>query len=109
MVSTWLRVTFMFAVPCMIGMLSCDRPESRSTDDTEQPKATGERAAPRVVEPTDLAPSVATGSTPTGQRLAVGDKARGFRLRDQNGREQTLENLLEHANVALVFFRSAHW
>ena len=39
----------------------------------------------------------------------VGEKAPAFRLKDQNGKEQSLEGLLTKGNVALVFYRSAGW
>ena len=109
MVSIWVRVVFLFTMFCIFGMFSCDRSETLSTDDTEKQKAIGQRVAPQVAEPTDVAPSIDTDLKPADQRLAVGEKGPGFRLRDQNGREQTLESLLEHGKVALVFFRSADW
>jgi cytochrome oxidase Cu insertion factor (SCO1/SenC/PrrC family) len=40
----------------------------------------------------------------------VGDKALGFTLKDQNGREHSLESLLDaDGYLALVFYRSADW
>ena len=39
----------------------------------------------------------------------VGTKAPAFQLKDQNGKEQSLEGLLTKGNVALVFYRSAGW
>jgi cytochrome oxidase Cu insertion factor (SCO1/SenC/PrrC family) len=41
--------------------------------------------------------------------LKVGEKAPGFRLKDQKGAEHTLEDLLKQGKVALVFYRSADW
>ncbi|MBI3837318.1 MAG: redoxin domain-containing protein [Planctomycetia bacterium] len=41
--------------------------------------------------------------------LAVGQKALAFKLKDQNGDERSLDDLLQKGKVALVFFRSADW
>lgn len=41
--------------------------------------------------------------------LAVGEKAPAFSLRDQFGREQTLESLKGANGTVLLFFRSADW
>lgn len=41
--------------------------------------------------------------------VAVGQKASGFTLKDQNDREVALAALLKKGPVALVFFRSADW
>jgi cytochrome oxidase Cu insertion factor (SCO1/SenC/PrrC family) len=41
--------------------------------------------------------------------LAVGAKAPAFTLKDQNGKERTLEEFLKKGKVALVFYRSAGW
>lgn len=39
----------------------------------------------------------------------VGEKAPAFQLKDQNGQEHSLDDLLKKGNVALVFYRSAGW
>ena len=39
----------------------------------------------------------------------IGAKAPAFTLKDQNGKERSLDELLKKGNVALVFFRSASW
>jgi peroxiredoxin len=39
----------------------------------------------------------------------VGQKAPGFTLKDQTGRDVSLAALLKKGPVALVFFRSAKW
>ena len=39
----------------------------------------------------------------------IGAKAADFTLKDQNGKERSLDKLLKKGNVALVFFRSASW
>ena len=41
--------------------------------------------------------------------LKVGEKAPGFTLKDQAGRERSLDDLLKKGKVALVFYRSASW
>jgi cytochrome oxidase Cu insertion factor (SCO1/SenC/PrrC family) len=41
--------------------------------------------------------------------LAVGAKAPAFKLKDQNGKERTLEEFLKKGKVAIVFYRSAGW
>ena len=39
----------------------------------------------------------------------VGAKAPAFTLKDQNGKERTLDEFLKKGKVALVFYRSASW
>jgi cytochrome oxidase Cu insertion factor (SCO1/SenC/PrrC family) len=39
----------------------------------------------------------------------VGEKAPKFTLKDQEGRERSLDDLLKTGKVALVFYRSADW
>jgi cytochrome oxidase Cu insertion factor (SCO1/SenC/PrrC family) len=41
--------------------------------------------------------------------LQVGAKAPTFTLKDQNGKERTLDEFLSKGKVALVFYRSASW
>ncbi len=41
--------------------------------------------------------------------VGVGEKAPDFELKDQNGEEVGLSDLLKQGTVALVFFRSANW
>ncbi len=41
--------------------------------------------------------------------MKVGEKAPKFTLKDQAGRERSLDDLLEKGKVALVFYRSADW
>lgn len=41
--------------------------------------------------------------------LPVGDKAPAFTLKDQDGKERSLQDLLKKGKVALVFYRSADW
>ncbi len=50
----------------------------------------------------DKAPEEKTG-------FAVGAKAPAFTLKDQNGKERTLDEFLKKGPVALVFYRSAGW
>lgn len=48
-------------------------------------------------------------ASPDKTGVAVGQKAPGFTLKDQNDREVSLAALLKKGPVALVFFRSADW
>ena len=48
-------------------------------------------------------------AAPEKTGLAVGQKAPGFTLRDQQGRAVSLETLLQRGPVAVVFHRSADW
>ena len=41
--------------------------------------------------------------------LKVGTKAPAFTLKDQEGKERSLDELLKKGKVALVFYRSASW
>ena len=41
--------------------------------------------------------------------LKVGAKAPSFTLKDQVGKERSLDQLLKKGKVALVFYRSADW
>jgi cytochrome oxidase Cu insertion factor (SCO1/SenC/PrrC family) len=50
----------------------------------------------------DDAPDAKTG-------LKVGSKAPAFTLKDQNGKERALDELLKKGAVAVVFYRSASW
>ena len=60
-------------------------------------------AAPWAFAQEEKAPDDMTG-------IAVGEKAPDFTLKDQNGDEQALSDLLNgEKTVALVFYRSANW
>ena len=50
----------------------------------------------------DDAPDAKTG-------LKVGTKAPAFTLKDQNGKERSLDEFVKKGTVALVFYRSASW
>ena len=41
--------------------------------------------------------------------LKVGEKAPKFTLKDQEGKERSLDDLLKKGKVGLVFYRSADW
>ncbi len=41
--------------------------------------------------------------------LLVGAKAPKFTLRDQEGKDRSLDEILKKGKVALVFYRSADW
>ena len=89
-----IRVLFSLVIWGMFCLSSCDQSETTSSrsGDAKQPVAN-------------------TDSKPDGapERIAVGDKAPGFRLNDQSGTEHTLQSLLAKGKVALVFYRSAEW
>lgn len=50
---------------------------------------------------------VRSGETTLGPKL--GDQAPGFTLKDQTGKDRTLDDFLKKGKVALVFYRSASW
>lgn len=56
-----------------------------------------------------LHPIAAAPASPEKTGVAIGQKAPGFTLQDQNDREVSLAALLKKGPVALVFFRSADW
>jgi cytochrome oxidase Cu insertion factor (SCO1/SenC/PrrC family) len=41
--------------------------------------------------------------------LKVGERAPKFTLKDQEGKDRSLDEFLKKGNVALVFYRSADW
>ena len=53
--------------------------------------------------------SAAEPAAPEKTGLAIGQKAPAFTLKDQRGRDVSLESLLKKGPVALVFYRSADW
>lgn len=63
--------------------------------------------AAAMLAATGLTPGNASAADERG--LKVGSKAPAFTLKDQHGKEQSLEALLKKGNVALVFYRSADW
>lgn len=56
-----------------------------------------------------LHPIAAAPASPEKTGVAIGQKAPGFTLQDQNDREVSLAALLKKGPVAFVFFRSADW
>ena len=48
-------------------------------------------------------------TSPENVGLAVGKPAPDFKLKDHNGKEHSLTDLLTKGKVALVLFRSADW
>lgn len=48
-------------------------------------------------------------AAPEKTGLAIGQKAPAFTLKDQGGRDVSLDALLRKGPVALVFHRSADW
>ena len=41
--------------------------------------------------------------------IKIGEKVPSFTLKDQNGVERSLSDLLKEGTVALMFYRSAYW
>ena len=64
--------------------------------------AVGLAALPPAGRASDPAPEGKTG-------LKVGEKAPAFALKDQTGKERTLDEFVKQGKVALVFYRSASW
>lgn len=58
-----------------------------------------------------LAASACRAADPPPEKtgLKVGEKAPAFRLKDQTGKERTLDEFVKKGKVALVFYRSASW
>lgn len=46
---------------------------------------------------------------PDNTGLKVGEKAPAFTLKDQSGKERSLDEFLKTGKVAIVFYRSAAW
>ena len=51
----------------------------------------------------------ATAENTEAPGIKVGEKVPAFTLKDQNGKEFALTNMLGKGSVALVFHRSADW
>ncbi len=111
-------VRFSLAVCGLLLLASCTSSEAPVAQPAEEkppppeavsgPKATD--PAPAEPAPTKPTTPPAAAALPTqGPGVAVGQKAPPLALKDQDGRERTLKNLLAHAKVALVFYRSADW
>ena len=54
-------------------------------------------------------PAWAADPPPEKTGLKIGEKAPAFTLKDQAGKERTLDEVLKQGKVALVFYRSAAW
>jgi hypothetical protein len=53
--------------------------------------------------------SQADGGSDDKTGLKVGSKAPAFLLKDQDGKQRSLDEFLKKGTVALVFYRSAGW
>ncbi|CAN5238256.1 hypothetical protein BH10PLA2_BH10PLA2_03220 [soil metagenome] len=53
--------------------------------------------------------SLAAGRATADDGPGIGGKAPAFTLKDQDGKERSLDELLKKGKVALVFYRSASW
>jgi len=58
-----------------------------------------------------LSAVVATDQEPAPDKtgLKVGEKAPAFTLKDQSGKERSLDEFLKAGNVAIIFYRLAAW
>jgi cytochrome oxidase Cu insertion factor (SCO1/SenC/PrrC family) len=58
-----------------------------------------------------LAPQAVAAADPPAEKtgIAVGDKAPKFTLKDQDGKERTLDEFIKRGTVGVVFTRSAGW
>jgi len=58
-----------------------------------------------------LSAAVAADKEPAPDKtgLKVGEKAPAFTLKDQLGKERSLEEFLKTGKVAIIFYRSAAW
>jgi cytochrome oxidase Cu insertion factor (SCO1/SenC/PrrC family) len=62
-----------------------------------------------LAEPTAWSQSQGKPAPEEHTGLKVGEKAPRFTLKDQQGAERSLDDLLKKGKVALVFYRSADW
>ncbi|HKA07529.1 MAG TPA: hypothetical protein VKD71_09745 [Gemmataceae bacterium] len=64
-----------------------------------------------VVAALPLSAAVAADKEPAPDKtgLKVGDKAPAFTLKDQSGKERSLDEFVKTGKVAIVFYRSAAW
>ncbi len=88
------RAAILIVAACSISANACSSEQVTSTARAE--------ASPSNSRADRPSPADRTG-------LAVGEKAQAFTLKDQHGRERSLEGLTRKGKVALVFFRSADW
>jgi cytochrome oxidase Cu insertion factor (SCO1/SenC/PrrC family) len=65
--------------------------------------------SPRIATAALLALALTARAEDEKPGLAVGAKAPAFTLKDQDGKERSLAQLLKKGKVALVFYRSADW
>jgi hypothetical protein len=56
-----------------------------------------------------LAVATAGASARDDKGPGIGEKAPSFTLKDQNGKERSLDEFTKNGKVALVFYRSAGW
>jgi len=58
-----------------------------------------------------LAAAPAWAADPPAEKTGfkVGEKAPAFALKDQTGKERTLDEFVKRGKVAIVFYRSAAW
>lgn len=110
-----------FAVCSLLLLCSCSKSEppvddsSTSVSDIPETNPAAESSAEETQKDQSIqeeSPKTAETQEPEvsdGPGIEVGEKAPAFTLKDQNGKEQALEDLLKKSSVALVFYRSADW
>jgi cytochrome oxidase Cu insertion factor (SCO1/SenC/PrrC family) len=62
-----------------------------------------------VAAPAACSPGAGTPAAEEQPGLKVGETAPKFTLKDQEGKERSLDEFLKKGKVALVFYRSADW
>jgi len=106
------RMCVLLMVGCLLLVSSCTKSEPPTEDSAtsstgvqpadQKPAENDPKDPPKVIETTEEAAD-------NGPDLKVGDKAPAFVLKDQNGKEHKLEDLIKQGKTALVFYRSADW
>ena len=112
------RLTRWSAYVLLVGWCAAGCTNSRQATkpaDSSAPAAT--EVAPKAAEPAQATEASASPSPASeapepaarDTRVALGEKAPGFELRDQNGNPVVLADLVREKKVAAVFYRSADW
>ena len=104
-----IKMLLFALVAGVFWMPACDQSETTTTQSQDDEVAATVKqtdAASEAQQPAEQSPPVEQAPP---KRIAVGDQAPAFQLRDQNGDEVSLSDLLAAGKVALVFYRSAHW
>jgi hypothetical protein len=96
----------------LLPLLGCDAPPPEPSQASATVSATASATAAVSTKPTKPKIKATTspprdklGTLPEGVGIAVGELAPAFKLKDQHGKEVTLESLLSYRDVLLVFYR----